>query len=142
MAKKASLTELMAEEMKKTTLESLASILKQEGLEKALQRRRELNDTYSENDWWPPVARAMRLLLDDYIREQEEEKRKQEEARQRQERDTLQQQLVIQEAARAAGGNATIIIGGNLTGSQQQWKADQVIGLNEGDVVRNKKTGN
>lgn len=134
MAKKVSTTAIIAEEMKKSTLESLASILKQEGLEKAMQRRRELNDTFSENEWWPPVAKAMREFFDNYIWEQEEKRRKTEEKK-RQEAEALAA------APAAQGGNATIVIGGSLAGMQQKWIAGQIVGVNEGDVVMKKITG-
>ncbi len=126
MAKKTPSTAAVADIMKKSTLDNLSSILKQEGLEKAKETWQSLNDIYSGEDWWPPVARAKRELFDAYAREQEELERQKELAR-------------IEAARQSATGIPNIIIGGNVTGAPQ-WapvvgSAGQVIGVTEGDAI-------
>lgn len=97
MAKKTSPEAILSDIMMKSTLESLSSTLRQEGLERAQQKWQELNDTFSEHDWWPPVARAKRKLFDEYAEMQKKEER---------------------DAARAKGGG-NIFIGASMTGAQQ-----------------------
>jgi len=112
MAKKISTADL-AVVITKATLDNLSSTLYQKGLDRAQEKWQELNDTYSENDWWPPVARAKRKLFDNYKEEQEALKQKEQEERRKQE-------LAITEASRTAGGSTTIVIGGNQAGVYQQ----------------------
>ena len=64
----------ISSKMVKSITVSIRSTLKQEGLQKAREQWAVLNNTCSTEDWWPPVARAVRQLLDDYA---DEEKQKQ-----------------------------------------------------------------
>lgn len=58
--------------MVKSFTMSIRSTLKQEGLTKARERWEVLNSTMSGEDWWPPVARAIRKLFDDFVDEQKQ----------------------------------------------------------------------
>lgn len=64
----------MAKRMVESVTTSLRSTLKQEGLPKAREQWQVLNHTYSTEEWWPPVARAVRALFDDFADEQARQK--------------------------------------------------------------------
>lgn len=110
--------------MVESTMKGLRCVLYQEGLEQARVKWDVLNGMYSDNDWWAPVARAKRTLFDTFLAEHDAEERRREEARL---------------AAQSKGSGGAIFISGNIMGAkQQQWSADQIVGLAEGDVVRTK----
>jgi hypothetical protein len=48
---------------------SIRSTLKQEGLQKAREQWTTVNDMLSTEDWWPPVARAVRGEIDAFADE-------------------------------------------------------------------------
>jgi hypothetical protein len=66
--------DIIASEMVTTVTASIGTHLQIDGLQAARDTWRVLNDTFSANEWWPPVARAVRELFRDYAAQQQQEK--------------------------------------------------------------------
>lgn len=95
----------LAETMAESVCASIRSTLIQEGLQKAREQWQTLNAMLSTEDWWPPVARAARALLDDYA---------------------VQQRLAVNQ--KEADAKNLFIINNNDVAGQKQWntKVDQL----------------
>lgn len=63
----------MAAQMLTTITTSIRSTLLQGGLQPARDQWGVLNYTFSTEEWWPTVARAVRELFDDYAAQQQAE---------------------------------------------------------------------
>lgn len=112
----------IAATVEESVIASIQSTLKQEGLVQARAKWDVVNNMMSCEDWWPPVARAVRNLFDNYAEEKKKE-----------------------EAERAQLQSKITFINSNNQTNQRQWnpvigQAEQVIGMaeNGSEVIHTK----
>lgn len=95
------------------------------GVEEALKRWKCICEYFQTEDWWPPIVRVIEEVFDEAFDEEHKN----------------------QATPEQSNPGINIAIGSNMTGANGQWissqvnKAEQVVGVNEGDVVHVKQAG-